>query len=453
MALVGLLAIIALTVYTVWARGPVRATLTVYLFALLFGPEGAYLKFPLMCPIDKGALAGILLVVVALTKWKRRVKQSGIYQRTDVFVFLGLFTAVATAMTNTDPLSYGSWIRTDLPGMTIKDGLSNGLYQLFGVGVPFLLGRWLFRRREDLNDLIHFVVLAGLLQVPFILLELRLSPFVHEFVYGYAAHMDWLQVLRWGGYRPMGFMAHGLALGLFMCVAVLGAAMLKRGKEKAGGKYNYTYTFYGLFVILVLCKSTAAIIYGMIAAPLLLRAKPKTLVRVSVGLALFVAIYPVMRATGVFPVDTAMDLANALSPERAESLLFRFENEELLIEKTSERPWFGWGTYGRSSIWDAELGKEASVADGFWIVIMSGSGASGLLGVFGLLLTPIFTLRRRLALFPDATARYKIAGLCFILAVCCTDLIPNGLFSNYPYLIAGALTGFQHELKRRKGVW
>ena len=60
-------------------------------------------------------------------------------------------------------------------------------------------------------------VLGGLIYVPLCLFEVRMSPQLHNMVYGFAQH-SFGQTVRGGGWRPMVFMQHGLAVGLFMSV-------------------------------------------------------------------------------------------------------------------------------------------------------------------------------------------------------------------------------------------
>ena len=66
---------------------------------------------------------------------------------------------------------------------------------------------------------------AALIYAPLCLLELRLSPQLHRWVYGYHQH-DFVQTMRDGGYRPMVFMEHGLMVSFWMAAAALTAFWL-----------------------------------------------------------------------------------------------------------------------------------------------------------------------------------------------------------------------------------
>jgi hypothetical protein len=47
----------------------------------------------------------------------------------------------------------------------------------------------------------------------------------------------------------------------------------------------------------------------------------------------------------------------------------------------------------------------------------------------------------------DQKDQWIVAGVAFTLTLLTLDLIPNGMWACYPYLIAGALTRRVHELK------
>ena len=79
-----------------------------------------------------------------------------------------------------------------------------------------------------------------------------------------------------------------------------------------------------------------------------------------------------------------LDAANSISEERAESLRVRFDNEQQLLERASQRFLFGWGRWGRSRIYD-EYGKDISLTDGRWVITLGQFGVLGFLAEFGLL--------------------------------------------------------------------
>jgi O-antigen ligase len=246
----------------------------------------------------------------------------------------------------------------------------------------------------------------------------------------------------------MVFMAHGLAVSMFMCAACMCCVMLGRHRQKITPfKISAKAVSWFLFLILIACKSTGGILYGLIFVPMVAKLKPKNIVRVAVVIALFVTIYPTLRATRVFPAQQFVALSkDVFGEERAQSMAFRFENEELLLDKAFTRMWFGWGGEGRGRVYDEEMGKEITIADGWWIIVLSQRGAIGAICNFAVLLIPIFAMRKRIRKIKDKREAEMIAGLTLVGAVYVLDLVPNGAFSVIPYLLAGALYSISNEM-------
>ena len=121
-----------------------------------------------------------------------------------------------------------------------------------------------------------------------------------------------------------------------------------------------------LAVIQVLCKSAAALSYAILLGPLVRFASARFQLRVAVLLVAVALAFPLLRTVDLFPTTTLVETASAFSQERADSLQFRFDHEQALLQRASERFWFGWGRYGRSRVYD-EYGTDRSVTDGYWI--------------------------------------------------------------------------------------
>ena len=63
-------------------------------------------------------------------------------------------------------------------------------------------------------------------------------------------------------------------------------------------------------------------------------------------------VYVAVRATNLWTGQQAVDLAKAVvGPDRAQSLEYRFKCENLLAAKALQQPVFGWGGWGRSSVY------------------------------------------------------------------------------------------------------
>ena len=235
--------------------------------------------------------------------------------------------------------------------------------------------------------------MASLIYLPFVFWELRMSPNLHHFFYGYSQH-DFAQTIRGTGYRPMVFMSHGLALARFLFVGICSAFILGHFKARIWGAPAKSVGWF-LLVVLILCKSAGAIMFAAVTVPLLLWSKPTTQVRVAFVIALFVGLYPLLRMWDLIPTDQILGMMRALVGEdRTGSLAFRFMNERLLLDKARRQLVFGWGQYERNFApygWDGE-----AVPDGYWVIQLGILGLVGFIATFGTMLVPLMLVRSRL---------------------------------------------------------
>jgi hypothetical protein len=425
-----------------------KAVLFCFAVAMCFLPEKIEFDMPAVPPINKEQAVLLVVLVFFVWRYRKRIRAAKPGRGLDVFVIISMIAAIGTAKTNPDWLAYGSWITTHIRGLTLYDSISLAIRDLVGFGLPFFVGRMAFKTTKDAENLFRMMAGFGLFYTLFCLVEIRLSPQLHTWIYGYAQHSDFAQTIRWGGFRPMVFMAHGLAVGMFMCASTMSASLLGRMKQKLTPfKLSAKAISWFLGLILLACKSTGAIFYGALFVPVIAKFRPKNVVRVAIVVAMFVAIYPTLRATRVFPAATFVaEVQDVLGAERAQSMAFRFDNEELLLDKAFTRIWFGWGGEGRGRVYDEEMGKELTIADGWWIIVLSSRGAIGAVCNFAVLLLPIFAMRKKIKKIRDRREQELIAGLTLLLAVYTLDLVPNGAFTLIPFLLAGALHSISNEM-------
>src|SRR5215471_3878004 len=425
---------------------PERAAALVILGGVIFLPEAGggaslvtFFRFPFIPHLTKDNIPYICVLLGLLIRAPGRLKNRPKERWFTVLLVALILGGLATGLTNGDALRYGKYQIREITGLTLKDGAYIAFNETLHVGLPFFLGACPFRTPKSLRDFLAAFAVAGLLYIPFALVEMRLSPQFHNWVYGYHQH-SFDQTLRWGGYRPMVFMAHGLSLARFFLIAFVAALLVASKKRKKILGLSTRAVGVLLLVTIVLCKSTGAILLAAAALPLVAFGGTRLRQGVAVAITSVVLLYPALRGANLFPISEMLEAAGEVAAEREQSLLFRFQNEDQLLAKARERIFFGWGEYGRNSNYD-EFGRPASVTDGFWIVLMSCYGLVGFVAEFGILLIPIFLARRRLPKIRDKDDAMLIAGLSLLLAVVAIDLLPNGLWSPYPYLLAGALTG------------
>ena len=71
------------------------------------------------------------------------------------------------------------------------------------------------------------LVVAGLIYSLPMLFEVRMSPQLHTWIYGYFPH-SFGQQMRDGGFRPVVFIGHGLGVAFFVMTTVVAAAAFWR---------------------------------------------------------------------------------------------------------------------------------------------------------------------------------------------------------------------------------
>jgi hypothetical protein len=287
------------------------------------------------------------------------------------------------------------------------------------------------------------LAIGGLIYCPFAIIEMRMSPQFHQWVYGYSSG-QFAQTIRWGGYRPVVFMGHGLALARFFVATTVALFVLAKTRRNLFGLPVYFLAWFQL-VVLVLCKSTGAIIQAVVGVLLVSLTKSRRQLLFASVLAAVTLIYPLLRATDIFPVAGVLDAADAFGEDRSGSLAFRFANEDRLLARARERIWFGWGA-GRGRVFDDD-GRDTTIVDGYWIGCLGMIGLNGFLISFGALLWPVISSRYRLRDHGDELDRTHLAGIAVIIGLIGSDLIPNGLWSMLPFLLAGMLMRRLRELE------
>jgi hypothetical protein len=348
------------------------------------------------------------------------------------------------AWTNMDAIFVGGRVIAPIFSHTALTFIMEDFLLVF---VPFYLGAALYRDRDSLRDFVRIFCTAGVLYAPLVMLEIRVSPQLHRWVYGYYQH-SWLQVMRDGAFRPMVFMHHGLALALFMATCGVLSFGLAKAKEKLL-EINALPIAIFLTALVALSHSLGALVFVAALGPLVWLTPPRLQLRVAALLAALVMFYPMLRAYDWFPTNTLLEMANSISSDRAGSLAFRFNNEDITLHRALERPIFGWGGFDRIFIFDEESGDELSTLDGAWLITYSSSGLLGFVARFGLLSWPVWLAFKRIRRVPIKTDQALIAAFGVATAMVALDLLPNGMFTYFPHLFAGVLLGAVRQLSRR----
>ena len=439
------IALLAWPLVALWlfARLPFeKAIIWSVVASYLLLPSTFAIDLPGVPPMEKQSLPNLVLLLIVLAKAPRSFRllpPSRIAKLLLLMLFAGSFL---TAMTNQDPI----WIAERvLPGLTLYDGLSSTVRSLLIIA-PLLIGWQYLATPQSHREILKAFCAAGLAYSLLMLFEVRMSPQLHTWVYGYFPH-SFAQQIRWGGYRPVVFLTHGLHVAFFAMTVTLAAAALWRENQGTSSPadrplipYGYATTY--LAVVLVFCKSLGSLLYGVLFLPVVLFMKVKRQLAIAALLAAVALSYPILRGVQMVPTDTFLEWAEAFDPARRQSLYGRFYHEEMLLEHARERILFGWGSWGRNRIHDAETGEDISVTDGYWAIVIGSSGWVGYLATFGLLGFPILMLwlkarRQKAAGPPQATV-----CLALLLGINMIELLPNATLQPWTWLIAGAILGY-----------
>jgi len=369
-----------------------------------------------------------------------------------------MISPAVTVLNNLEPVRFGfesfgafhifdpsSLERFQLPGMRIYDAVSALANQLF-VMLPFFLARTILNTPEALREILVALVVAGLIYSLPMLFEVRFSPQLHTWVYGFIQH-DFGQAMRGGGFRPYVFMPHGLwvAFFAFMC-AMAAAAMLRLSEPARRGRMVLLTLF--MVGLVVLCKSLGTLLMTLVFVPVLLVLRPRQHLTIAMLIAVVVLAYPMLRGSNLVPTGALVERAAAIDPERAQSLDYRFTMEDRILVHVEQKMLFGWGGWGRFVPHDPMTGTSSVVVDGTWIITIGHFGWLGYLALFGLLTLPLLTLwwyaRKRLA----PPVPLPVSAVALILAVNLLDLLPNDTLIPFTWLMAGALLGYAESLGR-----
>ena len=272
-----------------------------------------------------------------------------------------------------------------------------------------------------------------------------MSPQLHVDLYGFRTR-SFAQSARYGGYRPQVFFWSHLPLVFWLSLGTVGALAFHRsGIVRKIVDIPLKWYIAALFVTLVLCKQFIAGVLMPLALGLhwiVIRTRSY-----AVLLALMIVIVTLtgMRATGAWSAENLLEFVETLSPARAQSLETRIVNENALAARALERPFFGWGGFGRNRI-RTEDGEDESITDGLWVTHL---GTYGLVGMTGMLLYFAFAVvgfRRAVPTSHWMTG--PAVGACAVVLWVLLTLVynvPNSTTNSLVLLGIGALTRLPSE--------
>lgn len=429
--------------------------------ALIWSILGAYLilppltefDLPLVPAMDKYTLPSLMALLIVLFVLRRRVSFWPDNWTVRLLLLGFVLGAIPTVLTNSDPIIFqqmaGSapitFITGALPGLRLIDIFSAVSTQIL-VLIPFFLARQFLSTEQGLRDLVLAICLAGLVYSIPAVIEVRISPQFNIMIYGFFQH-SWEQMIRQGGFRPIVFLPHALWLAFFFVTALCATAALVRHAPK-DQRHRYVAALIYLLFVLWLCKSLASMLYALALVPLVLFAPLRWQMRIALALGIVAVTYPMLRNLHLVPIDFILENARAINVDRAASLEFRIQNEELLLERAAEKPIFGWGGWGRNLIRDAESGHILTIPDGRWIITFGSHGWFGYICQMGMLTAPLLLLTRALRGNEARPEAPLAVALALILAITTVDMLLNDTLVPVTWMVSGALLGYAERLRR-----
>jgi len=407
-----------------------EATFWTIIGGFLLLPVRVAIDFPFVPPMNKESIVAISALIGCRYVSRIKVKfvpPDGIERW---LILILLITPFFTVLNNQEPIHF-------IRGLSLYDALSTIINQYLTL-LPFILGLQLIKSQHDQILLFKLLVIAGLAYSVPILFEVRMSPQLHTWIYGFFPH-SFIQQYRYDGFRPVVFMGHGLVVAMFVAMTFGMSTLLMKQKIRIGRLPPQLIVGY-LFVLLILCKSAGAFILGVFLF-IAIAWTPNTIIkRASLSIVAIFMLYPFLSIFDLFPHDKLIRLIENYDVTRAESLGFRFNNEHLLLIHAKEKLLTGWGVWGRNRL-------EGVTTDGYWIIFFGQFGIVGFVSLFGLLAIGVWKAIKVSFMIENKNNRKILLSYALIVAVMLIDQLPNASLSAWMFFIVGGLLGRARSIK------
>jgi hypothetical protein len=416
--------IVALALFTVLS--PRRAVCTGVTIGWLFLPMASY-HFSGLPDLTKAAVVSGSLVAGAAAFDSARFATLR-FCVTDMAALVWLSVPLASAAAN---------------GMGLQAGLSGAANQSITWGLPYLLGRLYFTDADGLRDLALCFVVGGVVYAPLVLLEARLSPQLHGWVYGYHQHV-FAQTRRGDGFRPTVFMQHGLAVAMYMGTAAVCSIWLSYVRAvRFFWVIPAWFVAVSLFAIAASCRSTYALILMVVGTMTLAASRILSTKLILMALITIAPIYMVARVSGSWNGEELMDAAALMDEGRESSLAVRLASEQTLLNWTRGSVVLGHGLLGDLFATDPTE-RGVFLADSLWIITLGKHGIVGIASLFAILLFPplrLLCLQSSRTLFSKSLAGAFVLSLSLVLFA--LDALMNAMFNPMILAAAGGLAAFR----------
>ena len=423
-----------LAIYLYSTRSIQVATVWVILGGFLILPVKTSIDLPMIPALGKDSIPVLSAVIgIFLVRNKRLYFTKGL-GKAKYLVYLLILVPFISAWLNSDSIQVG---RLFLKGLSLYDGLALMMNSLVPI-TPFFIGRQFFKTYDHQLLMFKFLVVAGLIYSIPMLFEARISPQLHIWVYDYFPH-DFGQQIRFGGFRPVVFIGHGLEVAFFTSIVLISSVALWLNAVRGSVLPAIIRTGY-IFIILLLCKSVASIFYGTFSFIALRFLSTSRVALIAIVISTLAFLYPILSISNLFPHQEIIELAESFDKERAQSLAFRFDNESILLRHAQDKPYFGWGGWGRNRVYDVS-GRDITVTDGVWIIQFGQNGWAGFISLFGLMFLTVIGAYITIKSIREQQEKNLMAAHMLIVAIIMIDQIPNSSLAPWLWLIIGSLHG------------
>jgi O-antigen ligase len=269
-----------------------------------------------------------------------------------------------------------------------------------------------------------------------------MSPGLHKWVYGYHQH-SFAQTKRFGGFRPMVFMQHGLAVGMFMCMAALAAFALWLGRSVRGiAGMPMTWIFAALGATAVLCKSLGAIVLMFIGMLIVLAVKHQKSAAVLVLVLGLPLAYMGARTVGGWDGEELIELVGGEDGTHGHSIQFRVNSEKGVWALVQPNLLLGRARFSYRLDGTEFSNNQRIVGDSLWIGALGKYGLVGLCSLTAAFMVPPLLLIRR---WHAATWSHPTLAPAAVLAIVITlslfDNLFNAMLNPLFVVMMGALSG------------
>ena len=408
---------VTLLLFSVWPQR--RAILAALVTGWLFLPVASF-SIPILPNYGKMAAVTESLLLGILIFDAQRLS-SFRFRWFDAPMFVWCTMPILTSLSN---------------GMGVWNGLSAVTGNIINWGIPYLIGRLYFRDHTAFRDIAWAMFIGGIVYAPLCLYEIRMSPQLHQLVYGFHQHV-FAQARRDGGWRPMVFLQTGLAVGLWMAAtSLVGMWLWRSGQVKRFLGMPIAMSVMLLIVVTILCKSYGAILLMFAGLMLMFMCRQTKSMLPIAAAAAWIPIYLWIKIVFQWHAEIIVHTIAQFNPVRAQSLAGRIQANIILVNRALEHPLLGWGGYNR-------FRNQTVLPDSLWSITLGHYGLLGLASLYTAMLLPttllIIRMRRERLSANDLP---MAACMALVVVIFMYDCLSNAMLNPVYVVAAGGLIGF-----------